>query len=119
MSQLPSNIDKSNNNQTAIETHLSAWAIREPLRKKPKGPSFRSMLHPGMLLVSKSKNSPHTPTFSILVSPCTYYFYHFSCTSSDSIIDIPPLRNLHNHFLCAIPFITTFYLLSRFFGEIR
>ena len=69
------------------------------------------------------KNSPHTPTFSFLVSACTYYFYHFSCTSSDSIytIDIPPrLRNLHNHFLCAIPFkLLLFIYLSRFFGEIR
>jgi hypothetical protein len=70
-----------------------------------------------------SKNSPHTPTFSFLVSACTYYFYHFSCTLSDSIytIDIPPrLRNLHNHFLCAIPFkLLLLIYLSRFLGEIR
>jgi hypothetical protein len=71
----------------------------------------------------RSKNSPHTPTFSFLVSACTYYFYHFSCTLSDSIytIDIPPrLRNLHNHFLCAIPFkLLLLIYLSRFLGEIR
>jgi hypothetical protein len=70
-----------------------------------------------------SKNSPHTPTFSFSVSPCTYYFDHFSCTSSHSIytIDIPPrLRKLHNHFLYAIPFkLLLFVYLSRFFGEIR
>jgi len=69
------------------------------------------------------KNSPHTPTFSFLVSPCTYYFDHFSCTSSDSIctIDIPPrLRNLHNQFLYAILFkLLLFLYLSRFFCEIR
>ncbi len=55
----------------------------------------------------KRVKNPHAPTFSFLVSPCTYYFDHFSCTSSDSIytIDIPPrVRNLHNQFLYAIPF---------------
>ncbi len=70
-----------------------------------------------------SKHSPHTPTYSFLVSPCTYYFNHFSCIPSDSIytIDIPPrVRNLHNHFLFAIPFkLILLIYLSRFFGEIR
>ena len=41
---------------------------------------------------NKTKNSPHTSTYSFSVSPCTYYFDHIYCTSPDSIytIDIPP-----------------------------
>ena len=74
-------------------------------------------------IVKISKNSPHTPTYSFLVSPCTYYFNHFSCIPLDSIytIDIPPrVRNLHNRFLFAIPFkLLLLIYLSRFFGEIR
>jgi len=69
------------------------------------------------------KNSPHTSTFSFLVSSCTYYFDHFFCTSPDSIytIGIPPrLRKLHNHFLYAIPFkLLLFIYLSHFFGELQ
>jgi len=76
-----------------------------------------------MCRVYLTKNSPHTPTYSFSVSPCSYYFDHFSCTSPDSIytIDIPPrLRKLRNHFLYAIPFkLLLFIYLSRFFGEIR
>jgi hypothetical protein len=52
------------------------------------------------------KNSPHTSTYSFLVSPCTYYLNHFYFTSPDSIYtDIPPrIRKLHNHFCIPSPF---------------
>ena len=101
---------------------LRSWRER---KKKKNWTDGRFSNHHFVLRTTKqrTKISPHTPTYSFLVSACTYYFYHFSCTSSDSIytIDIPPrLRNLHNHFLCAIPFtLLLFIYLSRFLGEIR
>jgi hypothetical protein len=65
-----------------------------------------------------SKNSPHTPTFSFLVSACTYYFYHFSCTSSDSIYyrHTPTSKEFAQPlFVCHPLYITTFYLPISFF----
>jgi hypothetical protein len=69
-------------------------------------------------IIMGRKNSPHTSTYSFLVSPCSYYLNHVYFTSPDSIytIDIPPLiRKLHNHFLytLSLKYFLLFYL-SRF-----
>jgi len=73
--------------------------------------------------ILKTENYPHTYTYSFLVLACIYYLNHYYYAPTDSIytIDIPPrVRNVHNHFLYAIPFkLLLFIYLSRFFGEIR
>jgi hypothetical protein len=75
-----------------------------------------------LIIFYETKNSPHTSTYSFLVSPCSYYFNHFKFTSPDSIytIDVPPrIRKLHNHFLYTLSFsILLFLYLSRLFCEI-
>ena len=71
---------------------------------------------------SSTKNSPHTSTYSFLVSPHFHYYFPFQFTSPDSIytIDIPPcIRKLHNHLLYILSLKYYFFLPFLFFCEIR